>query len=609
MASASNTIQLTSSGGNKADLYVYFNETDTSTTNNQSKIYVYGSIKMTSGGYSVSSTPTLYIYWHNNATNTNTLMGSVVAQALSRGNTADVSGEAWFDHYSDGTGSGYAYAYWEYTASNAYVPRTGTSYTANTALTTIARASKPSCPDTLIGNTATISTNRTSTDFYHTISYTVGGTTTQIATNVLESVGWTVPSSIYSYMASDESEVVVTINCTTYKDVNGTPTQIGTTQTTTMRAGAKTSDCQPDFDFNLALTDGTATSSLTGNQTSIIKGFTTSQLTWSATAKHGANISRVYLENYDANYTTSPINLNTEIDTNAELLKGGINARCYDSRGFNKPLTKTYTIIDYFAPQLEYSARRTTPTGSEVKVQFNGSFFNASFGSVSNTLTLKWRYKEKGGSWSNYTTLTQNTHYKVNGNNFYSGTGSSMQEITLSSSVFDYSKSYTIEISIQDQINSYAVEKNVPKGEPVFWWSGDNFYIKKDTYVKGNAVATTDQLAPMDNNFNYSSTEVEIGKWIDGRTLYRKVISLSAFPNNASVYYNTDISNLRECVKVFGVGISNTGNSFPLPYFASASSNGGIEMVYLKSENQIRITTYMDRSALTGYAYMEYTKN
>lgn len=490
MATANNTIQLSSSAGNKANLYIYFNETDTSTSTNKSKIYVYGSITMTSGAFSVSSSPTLHIYWHNNATNSNTHLGSVVVQSLSRGNYAEVSGEDWFSHYSDGTGSGYAYAYWEYSGSNSYVPVSGTVYTANTALTTISRASVPTATNGVIGDSITINTNTTSLNFVHTITYSFGSQSGTISNNVVESVGFPIPATFYNELSATEKSKTMTIYCTTYQ--NGS--QIGSTQPTTCVISCNETECQPTFDFTLALTDGTATSSLTGNTNTIIAGFTESELQYTATAKHGATINRVYIGNYDTSFTSSPINLHTEIADNALRLVGGINAICYDSRNIGSPLSKNYTIIEYFEPRVDMSVRRTSPTGSEVKILFNGSFFNDTFGSVNNNLTISWKYREKNASsWTTGGTLTNNTHYKISNNTFYSGTGTTASEITLSSSIFTYTKAYDIQLTVQDQLNSFVVEKAVPKGKPIFWWDENGVYDGETN----SKFATIDDIYPI----------------------------------------------------------------------------------------------------------------
>ena len=48
----------------------------------------------------------------------------------------------------------------------------------------------------------------------------------------------------------------------------------------------------------------------------------------------------------------------------------------------------------------------------------------------------------------------------------------------------------------------------------------------------------------IDNKFNYSNNEQIVGKWIDGKTLYRKVITFNYFPNNTQRVVPHYITNL-----------------------------------------------------------------
>lgn len=91
-------------------------------------------------------------------------------------------------------------------------------------LTTIYRASKPTVSATSVkmGNTLTVTTNRKSSSFTHTLKYTFGGTTANIATGVGASYSWTVPD--LASECNNEVSGTATITCVTY---NGS-TLIGT---------------------------------------------------------------------------------------------------------------------------------------------------------------------------------------------------------------------------------------------------------------------------------------------------------------------------------------------------------------------------------------------
>ena len=122
--------------------------------------------------------------------------------------------------------------------------------------------------------------------------------------------------------------------------------------------------------------------------------------------------------------------------TNYNLYTSSLTLIATDSRGLFTNLTKTQNFVNYFTPSLSFDAFRTTPTDSEIKVNFQGTFYNGSFGSQNNTLTLGWKYRIKGTeNWTNGGTLVLNTDYKISGNTFYSGDGSSAEDIILSSSL------------------------------------------------------------------------------------------------------------------------------------------------------------------------------
>lgn len=108
----------------------------------------------------------------------------------------------------------------------------------------------------------------------------------------------------------------------------------------------------------------------------------------------------------------------------------------------------------------------------------------------------------------------------------------------------------------------------------------------------------------LDGSINYTLIEQKIGKWINGKPLYRKTIDYGALPDTTSKDVLHNIDNLDIVVNVKGIGIrSSDKTSLPLPY---ASSNLSIEL-YINSKN-ISITTLSNRSAFNGYITLEYTK-
>ena len=100
--------------------------------------------------------------------------------------------------------------------SGGYGPGTIKLASQTVQLPTIYRASAPtvSASSVKMGDTLTITTNRKSSSFTHTLQYTFGGTTTTIATGVGASYAWKVPD--LASKCNNTSSGVATITCVTY---------------------------------------------------------------------------------------------------------------------------------------------------------------------------------------------------------------------------------------------------------------------------------------------------------------------------------------------------------------------------------------------------------
>ena len=107
---------------------------------------------------------------------------------------------------------------------------------------------------------------------------------------------------------------------------------------------------------------------------------------------------------------------------------------------------------------------------------------------------------------------------------------------------------------------------------------------------------------------DYSTTEQVIGKWIDGKPLYRKVIDFGALPNTSEKNANHNIANLDMFTSINAISYNPTLNTFFYIPLASTSSNSA-NIYILATPDQVRIGTGSDRSGFTKtYIILEYTK-
>lgn len=174
MASASKSTTLTSAVGGTYTLSASFVENSTSIPNNTSNITVSGTIARGSGRFSTSGNHKLYVYWHDNKTNTDRYVAEQTVPTLyDSGASATASATFNVEHKADGTLSGYAWAQWSPASSANYMPHAGSVATDNTALTNIPRA--PSYTSTNSSSITEHSVRLTGTVDTHGLSITDGG--------------------------------------------------------------------------------------------------------------------------------------------------------------------------------------------------------------------------------------------------------------------------------------------------------------------------------------------------------------------------------------------------------------------------------------------------
>ena len=372
------------------------------------------------------------------------------------------SGEGQVTHNNDGTKT-------LTLSSNFSVSGMGLSgsISSTVGLPTIPRTSDISCTSPKVGDVATVTLTRKADVYRDTVSYTIGSLTGTLATKTADTVisfdTSTIASSIYTQMGSTNKQIAGTMTVQTY---NG-DTLIGS-KSTNFTLYAKESDCVPTITATIVDTNSTTTA-LTGDNNKIVKGYSNARITYTITTKNGATLSSKTVNG--SALGTSPHTI-TGANTNV------FSIIATDSRGYSTTLTITKTLINYVPLAIDFNAYRPTPTGSEIKANFTGNYYNGSFGTTNNSLTLSWKYRIKGATnWTNGGTFTLNTHYKISGNTFYSGTGSSASDISLSTTLFPYNNIYEIGIFYQDQLLSSSTTKLVPKGKPIVNWDDENFNV------------------------------------------------------------------------------------------------------------------------------------
>ena len=132
----------------------------------------------------------------------------------------------------------------------------------------------------------------------------------------------------------------------------------------------------------------------------------------------------------------------------------------------------------------------------------------------------------------------------------------------------------------------------------------------KDDEIEQKGTEVSAELLNGILNDIYLEEERKTNKvWIDGKTIYRKVIKFGALPNATKKDVAHNISNLEQFTKIEGIATRQDDTKFtqslPLVY-------KDIERNYntpLGVDAQaVSIQTNEDRSMFNGYVILEYTK-
>lgn len=319
-----------------------------------------------------------------------------------------------------------------------------------TGVPTIPRASSVTATEACVEAATSITIARVSSSFSHTLKYSCGNLSGTIIEKTTETtVGWIIPSDFYNQML-DKIEIECIVACETY---NGS-TKIGE-KTTSFKVKVDTEKNKPTITATLEDVNS-KTAALTGDVSKIVKFYSNVQASLSATGKNGATITSKSITCADGQSLVGD-----GIMYSVESSNFTVAAK--DSRGIIGTKDYNLSFIDYIKLTINANFYRPQPTTGEMAVTFKGNCFRGSFGQVTNTLNVLYRYRKKGDTtWSSWTTLTTT----ISGNTYSNGPN----PISLGKG-FDYREQYEFQIRANDKINTadeLTTLISVAAGEPIF---------------------------------------------------------------------------------------------------------------------------------------------
>lgn len=320
-----------------------------------------------------------------------------------------------------------------------------------------------------IGNAITVPITKYAS-MYDVLVVKIGSTTITTINNAPNPTTITFTSSelntIYN-LTTEVQNTTFTFELTTYED-SSKATIVGTTKSTTSRGYIVGS--YPLINSITFEDTNSTTTALTGDSSTMVRYMSNVKVSVSASGVNKATIKSITINNTTA--SNGIVTFNSASSNSFEV-------KVVDSREFPTTQTKTMPMIDYVPLTLSANVYRDEPTNGKVVIDYSGNYFSRSFGSVSNTLTVQYRYIEKGGSWDNVNWITLNPN--IYSNNTYE------QVITIDG--FDYQKQYVFQVRATDKLSSPEPSvANITKGKPIFNWDENNFNVNGELKQNGNPI-------------------------------------------------------------------------------------------------------------------------
>jgi hypothetical protein len=518
-------------------------------------------------------------------------------------------------------------------------------------LDTIPRTTKLTDKVATIGEELNITWSKASSNFRHKLTYSFGDIENEVlGENLVDNFSWIPSTDLYQYI-KDSASGTGTLTLTTYSG----PTAIGSS-TAKLTLNAKDDETtKPVIDAGWVYDSRDLTINLTGDNTKLVIGQSTAVLNLQFTSQQYATIKSLKVNGAEQSFSV----------TDEETYQSGVarinyqnvatnifNIVITDSRGFvNEEYVITNEKIDYIDLDCLPTFKRIQPTTGEIGLEFDGKYFNNTFGKVANSLKISYAYKIKDDEdYSDEILLVRGVDYKIIDNTFHSGDSDYKGEINLGA-IFNYKKVYNFVLYVEDEITRLVINALVVKGIPIFWWNGEKVTINGDLYLAdedGNNPINVKNLVggggydslPVGSIINFDGDDVPVGyemvddiidneepvktgRVINGKEEYIKRVSVTlGTPSTAgggtskSWEINSGLSDFKMTMPLFAfVDVNGTIQEANIVRFTATSSgitlNPTSSHCFINEDTGIIsfITAGSDRTGMTFVANIYFTYN
>lgn len=430
-----------------------------------------------------------------------------------------------------------------------------------------------------LGNTIRLYTNRPVNTYTHTLYMNINGTPVLVDSDITDYVDIETSSlanTIYQAYPNN-NRITGTFTLYTY---NGS-TLVGSANCDYLTYIRST----PTFNAAYKDTNGTTTS-ITNNNQQIIQNNSTLQI----------NITNASITDYAGGLSSVSITINGETRTESISGTTGVSKNINwgivnlsqdtqativltDSRGNSTTNTLNITMLEWQTPTANITLNRQQNFYTETDLTVDATYSSLD---SKNTITIKYRTKQDGGSYGAYTTIPDNTLTTFNADN---------------------TKAWEVEIVVQDALGSSTYTRQIGVGIPIMFIDRNNRSIGVNCFPSGT---NTIEVNGNDISNTYTTTEMAVGTWVDGKKIYRQVQN---FGTITGLTTGTAITGIDQVVRLWGVAYSPQYSQwYSIPNVHSSITNYYVGILLdNQSRPMVRFGTTLT-SLQKVYVIVEYTK-
>ena len=518
--------------------------------------------------------------------------------------TVIIQGEKWISHDSAGGG------WFEVFSDAAIYQNSNNSFgKASWYLPTIPRASQPSIisypnntPDFNLGETITIHMNSVNRAFRHNVYFMYADKTYEIArdvqfncvfdTNKIAEEIYKITTSKKAYSGQIKVDTLFNGNLTGSKTCHYNAHLVGV---------------EPTFTEFTCFDTNAATKAITGNDQVFIQGQSRLGVKIAqenkAEAKKYASMSK-YLASAFGVSATKGFSDTADVQLDLGIVNANTNqvvsVSALDSRDFATIVRKNITVIPYSRPTLNVSAGRKGNFENETIVKISGNIASLKIGNTERNGVLSLRCITKSSMDSDFG-AAQNIPFTLDSDmvlrvpDFYVA--------------LDNTLKHMLEFEITDKLSSVKVYAEIDVGIPILRISTKT----KKLYNNEERVLTEKDVIPADNivgqpKTKYSTEEILVGTWIDGRKIYRKVYSGKGdVPHEVQVDPCATVIDMRMMVK----NKANNGSWRTVPWLYDTMDNTWVAGFYMDSLRKVVVMQLKNNmaSAYWWHLIIDYCKD